>query len=105
MSMQGNLQTNLGAAISCFEAALKIYNRDETPVEWAATQQKLGNAYRHLQLEIVRPTSSRPSLVIEQPYASIPTQLPPSIGPAGSEPFLVINACKVRLSLFAPVAH
>src|SRR6266550_440917 len=46
---KGDRQTNLEAAIACFQAALQIYSREEFPVEWAAAQHNLGNAYRNLQ--------------------------------------------------------
>ena len=29
------------------EAALEVFTRDESPIEWARTTNNLGNAYRH----------------------------------------------------------
>ena len=35
-----------GAFVAC-EAALEVFTRDESPIEWARTTNNLGNAYRH----------------------------------------------------------
>ena len=40
---EGSRQENLLRAIACFQAALEGYDREDCPVEWAATQHHLGN--------------------------------------------------------------
>ena len=39
---------NLGKAMECYREALKVYRKEEYPVDYAMTQNNLGNAYRHL---------------------------------------------------------
>ncbi|MFO0952099.1 MAG: tetratricopeptide repeat protein [Isosphaeraceae bacterium] len=44
----GNRRINLGRAIACFEAALRVYTRSEFPAHWAMVQDNLGTAHRNL---------------------------------------------------------
>jgi tetratricopeptide (TPR) repeat protein len=37
--------TNLNSAIGCYEAALRVYSEHESPQEWAAVQNNLGNVW------------------------------------------------------------
>ncbi|HET8796866.1 MAG TPA: adenylate/guanylate cyclase domain-containing protein, partial [Thermoanaerobaculia bacterium] len=41
----GDRGENLAKAITCFEAALRVYTERDFPAEWARTQNNLGNAY------------------------------------------------------------
>src|SRR6516225_9179004 len=42
----GDRADNLEEAIACYEAALQVYSRVDTPQQWAVTQNNLGIAYR-----------------------------------------------------------
>ena len=44
----GDRDSNLRAAIACYEAALRVYTEDRFPMQWAGTQNNLGNAYGQL---------------------------------------------------------
>src|SRR2546421_41524 len=48
MREEGDRQVNLETAIACFQAALQVYNCNEFPMDWAATQNNMGNAYSSL---------------------------------------------------------
>jgi tetratricopeptide (TPR) repeat protein len=41
----GDRETNLAQAIACYQEALTLYTLETTPLEYAATQVDLGNAY------------------------------------------------------------
>ncbi len=43
----GDKASNIEIAITGYEVALTVYTRDTFPVEWAQTQNDLGNAYYH----------------------------------------------------------
>jgi tetratricopeptide (TPR) repeat protein len=40
--------TNLTSAIACYKAALRVYSEHESPQDWAAVQNNLGNVYLEL---------------------------------------------------------
>jgi hypothetical protein len=44
----GNRGENLGRAIACYEAALRVYAKADFPLDWAMTQNNLGTAYHDL---------------------------------------------------------
>jgi predicted ATPase/class 3 adenylate cyclase len=44
----GDREKNLGKAIACYEAALRVYTESDVPLDWAGTQNNLGNAYANL---------------------------------------------------------
>ncbi|HEY7311927.1 MAG TPA: hypothetical protein VH643_21365 [Gemmataceae bacterium] len=44
----GSLSENLHRAIACHEVGLRVYNETDSPVDWAKTQNNLGNAYEDL---------------------------------------------------------
>jgi tetratricopeptide (TPR) repeat protein len=49
-SKQGSRVENLGEAIHHFQQALDALSRRDNPIEWASTQNCLGEAYRNLSL-------------------------------------------------------
>ncbi|NJN13510.1 MAG: tetratricopeptide repeat protein [Richelia sp. RM1_1_1] len=43
----GNKAINLEIGIACYQAALQVYQRNQFPQEWAATQANLANGYKN----------------------------------------------------------
>src|SRR5205814_618275 len=44
----GDIEKNLKNAVDAYQAALRVFSKEEFPSEWAATQCNLGNAYGDL---------------------------------------------------------
>jgi hypothetical protein len=52
--LDGNQQSNLEAAIVCFQSVLEVLTHEDQPVGWAITQNNLGFAYSHLVERVVQ---------------------------------------------------
>lgn len=67
-----NRGANLKQAITCYEAALRVYTEHDFPVQWTRPQNNLGNAYVNLPTGNRGATWPRPSPTSRQPCASRP---------------------------------